>query len=133
MSATPTLMAQQGTGKSREEHRAEIQSLKIAFMTQALSLTSAESERFWPVYNEYWRERGKLAHQKHTLYDKIESQVATQAEIDQFVGLEQSEAALIAKYAARIAKVTSVDKAAKTFVAEDKFKGTLLRRTQMKK
>ncbi|HET7119231.1 MAG TPA: hypothetical protein VFI29_22240 [Hanamia sp.] len=34
--------------------RAEkIQALKIAFITQKLHLTSAEAEKFWPVYNEY--------------------------------------------------------------------------------
>ncbi|MDP4283932.1 MAG: hypothetical protein Q8891_05880 [Bacteroidota bacterium] len=34
--------------------RAEkIQALKIAFITQKLQLTSAEAEKFWPVYNQY--------------------------------------------------------------------------------
>lgn len=33
-----------------------IQALKIAFITQKLQLTSAEAERFWPVYNQYENE-----------------------------------------------------------------------------
>ena len=37
--------------------RAEkIQALKIAFITQKLQLTSAEAEKFWPVYNDYENE-----------------------------------------------------------------------------
>lgn len=31
----------------------KIQALKIAFITQKLSLTSEEAQKFWPVYNQY--------------------------------------------------------------------------------
>ena len=31
----------------------KIQALKIAFITQKLSLTSEEAQKFWPVYNKY--------------------------------------------------------------------------------
>jgi len=41
--------------------RAEkIQQLKIAFITQKLQLTSAEAEKFWPVYNNYDNEIKQL-------------------------------------------------------------------------
>jgi hypothetical protein len=40
-------MAQQGNGRER------IQALKVAFITQKLHLTTAEAEKFWPVYNQY--------------------------------------------------------------------------------
>jgi len=41
--------------------RAEkIQELKIAFITQKLQLTSAEAEKFWPVYNSYDNEIKQL-------------------------------------------------------------------------
>lgn len=38
----------------------KIQALKIAFMTQKLQLTSAEAEKFWPVYNNYENEIKQL-------------------------------------------------------------------------
>lgn len=34
----------------------KIQALKVAFITQKLNLTSAEAEKFWPVYNQYENE-----------------------------------------------------------------------------
>ena len=41
----------------RNGQRAEkIQALKIAFITQKLQLSSAEAEKFWPVYNQYENE-----------------------------------------------------------------------------
>ena len=44
--------AQDDTGPKAEK----IQALKIAFITQKLQLSSAEAEKFWPVYNEYENE-----------------------------------------------------------------------------
>jgi hypothetical protein len=41
--------AQDGPGRRAEK----IQALKIAFITQKLQITSAEAEKFWPVYNQY--------------------------------------------------------------------------------
>lgn len=38
----------------------KIQALKIAFITQKLQLTSAEAEKFWPVYNNYETEIKQL-------------------------------------------------------------------------
>lgn len=114
----------------RQKHMNEIQSLKIAYMTEFLSLTPAESEKFWPIYNAYWAERRVLARKKRELYRAIESQTATMAQINAIVTLSNAEAALISNYASKLSKVTTVDKAVKTFVAEEKFKGTLLRRNQ---
>ncbi|MFM1971450.1 MAG: hypothetical protein RL185_132 [Bacteroidota bacterium] len=35
-----------------KEHRAQLESFKIQFITKKLDLTPAEAEKFWPVYNE---------------------------------------------------------------------------------
>jgi hypothetical protein len=42
------------------QHAEKIQELKIAFITQKLQLTSAEAEKFWPVYNSYDNEIKQL-------------------------------------------------------------------------
>jgi hypothetical protein len=31
----------------------KVQALKIAFITQKLTLTTGEAQKFWPVYNQY--------------------------------------------------------------------------------
>ena len=43
----------QNTNAQRSE---KIKALKIAFITQKLQLSSAEAEKFWPVYNQYENE-----------------------------------------------------------------------------
>lgn len=42
--------------KENGQRSEKIQALKIAFITQKLRLTSAEAEKFWPVYNSYTNE-----------------------------------------------------------------------------
>lgn len=131
--STTMSQAKDDHSSARQKHMNEIQSLKIAYMTEFLSLTPAESEKFWPIYNAYWAERSVLARKKRELYRAIESQTATMAQINAIVTLSNAEATLMSSYAAKLSKVTTVDKAVKTFVAEEKFKGTLLRRNQNSK
>lgn len=119
-----------GQNKGHEQRMQEIQSMKIAFMTDFLKLTPAESEKFWPIYNKYWSERMEIAHAKRELYRKIEQEIATESQLSQLCKLSTNETKLIDKYSSEIAKVLNVDKAAKTFVADEKFKSTLLKRTQ---
>lgn len=46
-----------------QERGQKIRALKTAFITQELSLTVEEAEKFWPVYNVYDEERMEL-HEK---------------------------------------------------------------------
>ena len=40
----------------------KLNSYKIGFFTKKLNLTSAEAEKFWPVYNEYQKQKNTLCH-----------------------------------------------------------------------
>jgi hypothetical protein len=51
------LSALNSLGQTKKESSEKIKVLKVAFLTQELQLTSAEAERFWPLYNLH---RGKL-------------------------------------------------------------------------
>ena len=37
----------------------KLEAIKVAYITKELNLTSSEAEKFWPVYNEYFRELKK--------------------------------------------------------------------------
>ena len=47
-----SLQAQEGNDK--------IESLKIAYITKRLQLTPEESQKFWPVYNQYEAEKKQI-------------------------------------------------------------------------
>lgn len=40
-------------GFSQDAHRERLKALRVAFITERLSLTAAEAEKFWPIYNRY--------------------------------------------------------------------------------
>jgi hypothetical protein len=42
----------------------KVKALKVAYITKELSITSAEAEKFWPVYNAYDEKQFDLRHTK---------------------------------------------------------------------
>lgn len=40
-------------GFSQDVQRERLKALRVAFITERLSLTTAEAEKFWPIYNRY--------------------------------------------------------------------------------
>ena len=57
-------------GKKMLEKKEQIYALKVAFITNNLSLTSAEAEKFWPIYNSFETKQFDLKHQKSISYIK---------------------------------------------------------------
>ena len=57
-------------GKKMMEKKEEIYALKIAFITNKLSLTSNEAEKFWPIYNTFEDKQFELKHEKSLVYLK---------------------------------------------------------------
>src|SRR6478609_7163460 len=47
------LSIQFGFSQKNDARKEQIKSLKIAFISQKLALTSDEAEKFWPIYNKY--------------------------------------------------------------------------------
>ena len=43
--------------RTHQEMREMIQAKKIAFFTEYLDLTPSEAEKFWPLYNSFWKQR----------------------------------------------------------------------------
>lgn len=101
----------------------------MAYITEKLGLTPTESEKFWPIYNQYWTQRRSIARAKRELYKQIETQTAGDTQIASLVRLQREEADVIERYAKMFETVVSVDKTAKFFVAEESFKGYLVRRS----
>lgn len=57
-------------GKKMLEKKEQIYALKVAFITNNLSLTSSEAEKFWPIYNSFEEKQFDLKHQKSISYIK---------------------------------------------------------------
>ena len=127
----------------KEERREEIESMKIAFLTRRLDLTPDESQRFWPVFNQFSDELKKVrkdhASQKRELKDDISSLSDKDAEkiVDGEIIFRQQEVDIMKKFHPQFKQVLPIKKVALLYGAENDFKKELLekikdRRQQMK-
>lgn len=46
--------------QDKKESREKIRTLKIAYLTEQLNLTTKEAEKFWPIYNSFDKEKQLL-------------------------------------------------------------------------
>lgn len=114
----------------------ELQSQKIAFFTQELELTPEEAQRFWPVYNDASKKTQAAKKQINiclkNLHNALKAETpASDAEIKDLMGSYfkacEEEIAIQSKNFEEISKVLPVDKAAKTFSLEERFRIMLIR------
>lgn len=60
-----SFFAQGGRMRAKKE---QVKSLKVAFFTNELNLSSEEAERFWPIYNAFESNQFELRHEKMRAY-----------------------------------------------------------------
>ncbi len=93
-----------------------INEMKVGFLTEELSLSKDEAQKFWPIYDEYQDQKDQLRKKYSSKED----------DPDAIVDKKEAEAALLKKYNAQFKKVLPSDKVAKLHKAEAKFKKKLL-------
>lgn len=115
------------------EHNRQIESYRIAFITDKLNLTPKEATAFWPIYNEY-NEQIKALRQKDRERTRVirEKAAPTDKEADAYIQehftFRQSELDLTKKYISEFRKVLPTHKVARLVTLEPEFKMQLLRR-----
>lgn len=78
-----------------KDKKEQIKSLKVAFFTSELNLSSQESEKFWPLYNAYDDKQFEIRHEKMKVFKgKMNGDALDKmSEKDAAVLLNQMEAA----------------------------------------
>ncbi len=124
----------QSKGKKGGPIRERIRSERVAFITDRLSLSAEEAQRFWPVYNQFTDQLEEVKKQQRenrkTTNDKLA--VLSDKEVERLLQEELSAQQQIVdlqrKYQVELAKVIPVKKIAMLYKAEHDFKITLLRK-----
>jgi len=121
------------------EKREQIKTLKIAFITEKLSLTSAEAEKFWPIYNAFEEKQHELKKQKmQSVRKNDESAVSKMTEKDATAFLSQMENSedelhqLRKKFTTNLKTVLPATKIIQLKKAEEDFNRKLLRQYKEK-
>lgn len=109
-----------------QQLRVAIQVGRQAIVAQAMDLTPAEMETFWPLYREYRLEAVKIGDRIVALleryaasYDTLTDATADKLLTD-FVKIEQARANLKAKFLPRFKKALPATKAARFYQVENK-------------
>lgn len=114
----------------------KLDAYKIGFFTKKLNLTSQEAESFWPVYNEYQKQKNKLQVEKVSLIRDFNQNEATLndnqlTEIgDKLVATIAQESALAVTFHQKLKEVLPPAKVIRFYQAENQFKAQLLNELQ---
>lgn len=121
-------------GESMQEKKEKIKTLKVAFFTTELDLTTNEAEKFWAIYNTFDDKQFELRHQKMRAFMKRMSDGSldriTEKEANNFlVQMEDTEEELFLlrkKFTQNLKKILPSIKIIKLRKAEEDFNRKLL-------
>jgi len=125
----PVMVSAQGFG----DRKNEIESYKIAYLTQKLDLSAEEAKIFWPIYNGWQREQDELRKERSQMisFRKIteieelsDSQV--QALISNDFNMRQRELNLDRRYYSKLRENLPIKIVGKFYRAQEAFKRELL-------
>lgn len=116
--------------------RERLEALKVAYLTEKLSLTPEEAQQFWPVYNELdsklmeirSKRRKNRLDTKANHSEMSDSELA--AAVENELAFEQQELDLKKEYNERFKKILPIKKVAKLYAAEHGFRKELLHRAK---
>ena len=110
----------------------QVQALKVKFINDRLGLTTDESAKFWPIYNEYESKRDAIRQQIRDINKQLRDSTKTLSDdeylklADQEAQLFQQDAQLLSDRNNALKKVVPGKKVALVYVAEEDFKVYLI-------
>jgi hypothetical protein len=115
-----------------QDKKSKIKALKTAFITEELSLTVKEAEKFWPIYNVFDEERFALHQEKKKLLSESENiENLSDADAEKFLmkleSLEDDFMKNRKKYVKSLLPVLGAKKLMMLKRAEDQFNRKLLK------
>ncbi|MDZ4665918.1 MAG: hypothetical protein SGJ15_13650 [Bacteroidota bacterium] len=123
------------TPSKAKAQRDKIDELRSTFIAKHLDFSSAESEKFWPIYNELHDKRKAI---KKNLRQSLKNlpPAATDKEAEELINLENKSAAADAEltktYNDKLKLVIGAKKLAKLKVVEEEFKLEVLKAAKEK-
>ncbi|MBO2012655.1 hypothetical protein [Hymenobacter negativus] len=128
----PAAHAQAGPGKGRKGQRlGQLENAKIAFITNRVSLTQDQAQKFWPLYNEFSTRRREFNRSGRLLRRDVTEGMTDQQIRDNFTqafAMRQQELNLEKEYFDKFQKVISLRQVAQLFQAERDFTKEVIQR-----
>jgi len=122
----------------RRPDKEKIKSLKVAYITERLNLTSIEAQEFWPIYNAHEEQMESYRKQERSqIYGKIKdmeslSDKEVETLLRELITLENQKHAANQQFLKEIQKVISAKKTFLLLKTENGFKRRLLQQYRQK-
>ena len=122
-------------GKGQKKDFEKIKAEKVAFITNEVDLTPDEAQVFWPVYNEIEKQQKELMQAERKAYMELckalkDGQGDTKALLDAYVKAKSANQNLHLANSAKYLKILSVEKVAKFYTCDEKFRRQQIGRLQ---
>ncbi len=122
---------------STKQNKVEL--IKIAYITKELNLTVAESEKFWPLYNELEAKLKENQKSKRKIAKDLKVNLTTlpdeeiKKKVNAIFEYETVQASIKKEYFNKFSLIIGVQKSAKLLNIEQQFKRELLKRLNQQK
>ena len=130
------LMSLLGTGfasaqnqNKKKDWEDKIKAEKIAYLTDAMDLSPAEAERFWPLYNKAEAETRQCWRLMMEAYRALEASIDAGKDdkeigvlLDKFLDAQEASRGIERKYTTEYRKILSNDKIARLYISEENFR-----------
>lgn len=108
-----------------------IKSKKVAFITEQVGLTSQESEKFWPVYNQLEKERFALMERKRDIEESTDDKTAKTDDYyrkmaNEIISMHMKESKILEEYNVKFLSILPAEKVVKLYRSERKFRSYLM-------
>lgn len=118
------------------EWKERFKSEKIAFLTMEMNITPAEAQAFWPIYNEIEQKKDEALVQVIKTYKALNTAVEqnNQSEVEKcltaYLKAQETLREIESKAAEQYKAVLPVEKVAKLYIGEEKFRRQNIRKLQ---
>lgn len=113
--------------KDKRDRDERIKSMKIAYITDKLDLSAADSEKFWPIYNAHEKEQSKIrASSKPSIPADEMTDADAKAYLAARLNAEEQMLALNRKYISDLQVLLSPKETATLFMMDREFKRMML-------
>ena len=110
--------------------RQQIESARIAFLTDRLDITPTQAQQFWPIYNELEDKRSELRKEMRQKREEAGLEVSDEEArtlIGEFMAMRQQELDLEKEYSDRMMEVLSPQQVLKLKQSEEDFRQFIIR------
>ncbi|GMN09220.1 hypothetical protein MTsPCn9_03240 [Croceitalea sp. MTPC9] len=119
--------------------RNRIKTLKVAYITEQLGLTSSEAQNFWPVYNAHHKSLEALRRRERAEFEGIQTDMSVVSDKDadklvsEYLSIQTEKHKIEQEFIGDLQNVISSKKIILLFRAENNFKKRLLQQYRNKK